>query len=363
MRGRVIPASELSLEEIAAWDGLCRNHPSLASPFLTPHYTRALASVAPHVFVCVLMRGADRVGFLPFQFRSRFHRLLRTAGPPGLEMTDYFGLVAEPGIGIDEPKLLKLASLHVLTFSHLDETQLEYGLSGEAPETGYLLHLDPEESNWQALRRAHRKFARHTEQGERQATRDLGPLRFTPMEPDWKAGLANLVTFKGRQYRETGQSNLFAIPWKRQLLEKLAACREATCTGILSTLYAGDTWLASHFGMRGGGILHYWFPVYNPEWSRFGPGRLLFKALIDNAHEMKLTLIDHGAGEALYKRECSNGSHKYYRGEWRRAGVGAWFGRAAESARWRMERLAGNVAVNTRGKTKTVATVSTEDGT
>jgi CelD/BcsL family acetyltransferase involved in cellulose biosynthesis len=205
---------------------------------------------------------------------------------------------------------MKLAGLHVLTFSHLNETQLEYGLSGEAPETAYLMHLDHEESNWQALRRKRKKFARHTEQGERQASRDLGPLQFTPMESNWRPGLENLVKYKERQYRETGRSSVFAVAWKRQLLDKLAACREPACTGMLSTLYAGNTWLASHFGLRGGGILHYWFPVYNPEFSRFGPGQLLLKALIDNSREMKLALIDHGAGEAHYKMECSNGSHR-----------------------------------------------------
>jgi CelD/BcsL family acetyltransferase involved in cellulose biosynthesis len=340
MQGRVIPASELSAKEIEVWDGLCRKNAALRSPFLTPHYIRALAAVAPHVFVCVLMRAGELVGFLPFQFRTRFHRFLRTAGMPGQEMTDYFGLIAEPGLTIDEQCLLKLAKLHILTFSHLDETQLAYGLAGKSPEQGYLMRLDLEGSYWQMLRRTHKEFALNTERRQRQAERELGPLRFTAMASQWRAELANLLTYKERQYRETGKGNPFAVTWKRQLLEKLAASREPTCTGMLSTLYAGDTWLASHFGLRGGGILHYWFPVYNPELSRYGPGRLLLKALIDNARETNLTLIDHGAGEARYKTECSNGSHRYYRGAWRAAGLGAWLGRAAESARWRMEKLA-----------------------
>jgi CelD/BcsL family acetyltransferase involved in cellulose biosynthesis len=45
------------------------------------------------------------VAFLPFQFRTRFHGWLRSAGMHGQEMTDYFGLIAQPGIGIDEKKL------------------------------------------------------------------------------------------------------------------------------------------------------------------------------------------------------------------------------------------------------------------
>jgi CelD/BcsL family acetyltransferase involved in cellulose biosynthesis len=339
MQGRVIPASELSAKEIEIWDGLCRNHPGLANPYLTPHYTRALASVAPYVFVCVLMAGGRPVGFLPFQFRSRFHRLLRAAEMPGIDMNDNFGLIAEPGIGIRGGELLNLADLHVLTFGHLDEVQLDYGLTGESPQRAFVMRLDREASYWQMLRQTHRKFARHTEQGERQASRELGPLRFTPMESDWREPMENLVRYKEQQYRRTGKPSLFSVAWRRRLLDKLAECHESTCTGVLSTLYAGDTWLASHFGLKGSGILHYCFPVYNPDLGRFGPGRLMLKALIENARDMGIDSIELGEGEARYKQDCANSFQMRFRGRWHVSSARSFFGRAAESLRWRMEQL------------------------
>jgi CelD/BcsL family acetyltransferase involved in cellulose biosynthesis len=339
MEGRVIPAEKLSCAEIAAWDKLCRQYSSLANPFLSPHYTRAMASVRGDIFVCVLMESGEPLGFLPFQFRTGLHRLLRAAEPAGQEMTDRFGLIAAPGFRIGSHELLRLAKLHVLNFRDLDETQLGHGLTGESPERAYLMRLDREESYWKALRRAHNEFAVNTERRERQAERQLGPLRFTPMETDWRVPLQNLIQHKERQYRETGKPNLFAVPWRRRLLEKLAECREPTCTGVLSTLYAGETWLASHFGLRSCRVLHYCFPVYNPEVGRFGPGRLLLKALIEKAQEMQIELVDHGAGEARYKQECSNDFHMCYRGVWHLSSVRSLFGRAAESLRWRLERL------------------------
>ncbi|HEY7338272.1 MAG TPA: GNAT family N-acetyltransferase [Bryobacteraceae bacterium] len=340
LRGRTISATALSAAEIVAWDALCREVPQLSSPFLSPHYALAVAAVRPHVYVCVLTRAARPVGFLPFQFRTAVHRLLRSAERVGEEMTDYFGLIAQPGLKLDASWLLRLSGLQVLNFSHLDETQAEWGLSGEEPEAGYLMRLDEPEPYWQMLRRTHKEFVTNTERRARQVEKECGPLRFTADERNWREPLDNLLRYKARQYAATGRSDLFAVGWKRALVEKLAAMREETCAGMLSTLHAGETWLASHFGLRCGGVLHYWFPVYNPEFSRFGPGRLLIKALIDHSRQMNLRLIDHGGGEARYKQECSNSAHTYYRGVWQRAGVRSLLGRAAESARWRMERAA-----------------------
>src|SRR5215472_11879754 len=134
LKSHVVPASALREPEIAAWDALCGSAPGLVSPFLSPHYALAVASVRPHVYVSVLTRGGQPVGFLPFQFRSGVHRFLRSAERVGEEMTDYFGLVAQPGLRLDDQFLLKLSMLQILNFSHLDETQTEYGLTGEKPE-------------------------------------------------------------------------------------------------------------------------------------------------------------------------------------------------------------------------------------
>jgi len=34
------------------------------------------------------------------------------------------------------------------------------------------------------------------------------------------------------------------------ILRRLADAADPACSGLLSTLYAGDTWLAGHFGLR-----------------------------------------------------------------------------------------------------------------
>lgn len=335
----VVPAQELDPADVRAWDGLCSSRTHLSSPFLTPHYAKAVARVKPDVYVCVITRDKRAVGFLPFQFRNRFHRLLRSAERVGEEMTDYFGMVAEPGVKLGQQAVLQLAGLQSLSFTHLDETQLDYGFAAEKPEIGYVMRMDAPESYWGMLRRTHKEFVTNTERRQRQVEAQFGPLRFTPAEQDWQEPLRNLIEHKARQYGASGRDNIFDVAWKNRFVETLAACREQTCTGMLSTLYAGDTWLASHFGLRGGNILHYWFPVYNPELSRFGPGRLFLKMLIERAPEIDIQIIDHGAGDARYKQESSNSSHTYYRGSWHAVGIRSLILRATQSAKWRLEKL------------------------
>src|SRR5215475_11910695 len=112
LAGRVIPAPQIGSQEVARWEEFRAASTCLSSPFLSSRYLRAVAAVRPHVYVCVLTRGSRMVGFLPFQFRNMLYRTLRTAERIGEEMTDYFGLIAEPGFRTDVQELLRLAGLN-----------------------------------------------------------------------------------------------------------------------------------------------------------------------------------------------------------------------------------------------------------
>src|SRR5215831_16906297 len=88
LTGRVVPAAQLGAAEGATWEAIRGASRSLASPFFSWRYTRVVAAVRPQVYVCVIMRGAQIVAFLPFQFQSPLHRALGNAERVGEEMTD-----------------------------------------------------------------------------------------------------------------------------------------------------------------------------------------------------------------------------------------------------------------------------------
>ncbi|MBI1787508.1 MAG: GNAT family N-acetyltransferase [Acidobacteria bacterium] len=340
LSSRVVAITDLTAAEVADWDGLCRTDHRLQSPFLSPYYSEAVASVRQGVFVCVLCRSDGQVGFFPFQFRDRAHQLLGAAERVGESMTDLCGVVAAPEFRIEPRELLAAAGLQSFYFTHLGEYQTNHGLGGERPEMALSLKLHGRPLRyWEHLRQVDRKLVTDTERLERQVERDFGPLRFRLAEANCNERLEYLMREKGRQYIRTGSRDIFAVPWKGALLRHLAAFNHPTCSGLLSTLVAGDVWLASHFGLRSGDLLHYWFPVYNYDLKRYSPGRLLMKQLIQCGPDLGIGLIDLGAGESFAKRKLSHGDAAYrvYRGTWHRPGLRSLVYRAARSLRWRLE--------------------------
>src|SRR5262249_44279865 len=77
--------------------------------------------------------------------------------------------------------------------------------------------------------------------------------------------------------------------------------------GVLSLLYVRDQLAAGHFGMRAGGVLHYWFPAYDPKYSRYSTGLIQLLKIADAISALGVRTIDLGKGAAAYKERLQNG--------------------------------------------------------
>jgi CelD/BcsL family acetyltransferase involved in cellulose biosynthesis len=286
--------------------------------FMGPSFARAVASVRGGVRVCVLTAAGRSVGFFPFQWKQPLGAWCGVAERLGEELSDYAGLVAPSGLHVTADRLLRLAGLNSFGFSHLEESQLALGLAGEAPRTGLIIDLgEGVDVYWQKLRSADAALIRDTERRRRKIEKDIGPIRFCARVTDGPTRLAEVIAWKRAQYQRTGVGDSLGVAWKRELLARLASLDDPDCAGILSSLHAGDTWVAHHFGLRCGPVLHYWFPVYNPDLARYSPGRLLLEQVINAAGELAITRIDRGEGDSKAKRDFANREHLFYRGEWR----------------------------------------------
>jgi CelD/BcsL family acetyltransferase involved in cellulose biosynthesis len=337
LTARVVDPRALDPQLLALWDSLNAGTPGLNSPFLSAHYARAVQAAGMRVRVCVLYRDGQPCGFLPYQFGSLAAALTRTAMPVGGVMTDYVGLVAAPDLHLSPAQLLALARLNSFGFSHLDQSQQAYGLTGEQPRIGLRLRVDPTDSLGAVLGPQHR-YLKDSERCERQVVRDLGPIEFVFDQRDRQGELIEqLISHKRAQYQRTGVPDSLQAPWTRRLLHLLAACRHASCHGQLSTLYAGGTWLATHFGMTSHGLLHHWMPVYNPEFAKYAPGRLLMHQMIAACPAAHLHTIDHGEGDSPNKRQVSNEEHFYLRGQWHNKSMMSYVSRGYQSIKWRLE--------------------------
>jgi len=308
--------------------------------FLSYAYTRAVASCVPLVRVCCLELSGRPVGYFPFQYRSRLHAAAGIGQCLGGEASDYFGLIAEDGFRIAAEDLLRLSGLKSLFFTQLTEDQRDRGLSGSRREAGHFIDI-PEggPAFWESKRRSDKHFAADTERRERALIRAHGPISFAYLDPDPAGSLDRLIAEKRAQYRRTGVRDVLASARMRATLHALCRTQDAQCSGVISTIHAGDTWVASHFGLRAGPALHYWFPVYNPELKNFAPGRILLKQIIFNAQSQGLTRIDRGAGDSPSKRDFSTSQHFFCGGLWQRPGIAAAAHRIGLAIDWRIRSL------------------------
>ena len=119
--------------------------------------------------------------------------------------------------------------------------------------------------------------------------------------------LEAVIDLKRRQYAATGARDYFSEPQHVQLMHHLLGVRNSDFGGMLSAIYAGEDLVAAHFGMRAEHILHWWFPVYDPKFSRLKPGWMLLRALIEAAPELGLTRIDLGRGSQRSQTQSRHG--------------------------------------------------------
>ncbi|MES2072223.1 MAG: GNAT family N-acetyltransferase [Pseudomonadota bacterium] len=334
---RVVKPLQLEQAEMLVWERLSATQAHLASPFLSVHYARAAAESGLDARVCVLYRDGSPCGFFPYQFEGRIAAWLKSAAPVGGGLSDYFGLVADANFRISTSELLRLAQLNHLNFSHLDESQLQYGLSGERPRTGLRIRFDAEAADRTQLSSMSHKYLKDTERRERQLSREIGPVHFEFDSQDQRLEkLQHLIAHKRTQYQRTEVSDALAAPWKSALLHKLLDRNFATCRGVLSHMTAGDTWVGSHFGIMGNGVLQYWFPVYNPDLAKYAPGRLLLHSISKATHANQVHMIDRGEGDTPSKREITNEDHQFYRGAWYNQSVSTQLARSLQSIQWRL---------------------------
>lgn len=254
-------------------------------------------------------------------------------------MNDGFGLVAAAECVLSPRRLLRLAGLNALLFSHLDQEQCRFGLTGSQPETGLRIDLSAgSAAYWDSLKRGDKRFVADSDRRERKLIEAHGPLRLTFRHPNPEAELTRLITAKRAQYVRTGTTDCLTDDKSRHFLYLLAASDDPLCRGVMTTLHAGETWVASHFGLMHRGTLHFWFPVYNPDLHAFSPGRILLTALIKQADGLGLRCIDRGIGNSQAKRDFANAEHTFTRGLWSRRTVPAALIHAGLSLQWRLAR-------------------------
>ncbi len=298
-----LPAAELSPRQLTSWSQFQQDDPALASPFFRPEYTQLVASLCDDVEVAILEESGEAIGFLPFH-RDRCN----IAHPVGLTLSDYQGIIARHNASWNAQQFLQDCCLRAWHFNRALACQPAFRANQWFLSDATYIDLS---SGYQVYARYQQSRGHHTlarlHQKVRKLQREVGTLHLVPHTADGAVFL-QLLQWKTEQYRRIGCRNYLASEWTVELLRRVLAEQSAMFSGMLSVLYAGDDLVALHLGMRSKGVLHGWFPAYNPAFAKYSPGLLLWLQLAEQSAELGIRIIDFGRGDERYKKSLSTGT-------------------------------------------------------
>ncbi len=292
---------ELAADARAFWFDRHTTDPRYDSAFFNPGFANAVHTSGCDVLVRVGRNAAGTVCALMPVNRARTR--MRPLGWPG---ADFQGPILAPGLSIDPLELFP-AGVRSFEFDHL--LDVCDGFSPWITQRNASPYVDTVGGMDGYTGRASKSGRQNMSQARRRvakAEREIGAVRFESDVVD-DALLRRVIELKRAQYKATGARDYFEDPRRTAMLENILHTRDSDFRGVLSAVYAGDRLLAAHFGMQANGVLHWWFPVYDPDFSALAPGWILLRELVLAAPEMGVERIDLGRGEDNYKRWAKTG--------------------------------------------------------
>ncbi|MGY6629320.1 MAG: GNAT family N-acetyltransferase [Oceanicaulis sp.] len=293
-----VKPNELTTCEREAWQGFVAADPALASPYFSLGFLDAVSAVRRDARVLVARERGSVTAFLPLHAGLMGHAR-PLAGPLG----DHHGLIAAPGIDLDLGEMLKAGGVGVFGF---------YGaLAGQAP---FRRHAQERDGSWVIdLSRGYDAFVEARSGVDPKAFRNLrarrrklegaeGGFEFR-IQDDRPEVLAAALAWKSAQYRRTGVFDAFSVRWTVDLLNNIKA---DDCRLQVSSLEIGGQLAAVHVGMRTDRVLHYWFPVYDPEFSSFGPGLALLLEICQVMAADGVEEVHLGPGDYEFKSQLAS---------------------------------------------------------
>ncbi|HWA00991.1 MAG TPA: GNAT family N-acetyltransferase [Caulobacterales bacterium] len=290
MRIEVIHPRELDQADVVLWRAL-----EPQSPYLTPEWARIVGEARPDARVCVVNGGQ---AFLGVQRSSRF-----AAMGLGAPIADYQGLVGDARV---EARAL-CAALKVgrIDLSGVTVDQTLFRPAGQ--DGSWIVDTRGGSEAYRAGLKARRgEFVRQCDKKLRKVEREQGALIFTAASRD-AAHFEIMLALKNAQLRRTGQPEIWAAPWVRQVLEASFASESAHFGGLLFTLSLGERLVAANYFLRAGAVMHDWIMVHDNALDAYSPGVELARRAIAWAADNGVAEVDFGGGAYQYKRQLATG--------------------------------------------------------
>ncbi len=297
---KVIPATQLSADQLRAWSEIQQSEPRLANPFFRPEFTSAVAAEREGVDVAVWEQGGEPVGFLPFERTGR-----QQGRAVGLYVNQAQGAIMRPDVDWSPQEVVRAAGLRVLKFDHLAVDQQAFSPYQFVVSPSPYLDLSQGFDRYHKSRgKSASLYITRVLQKDRMAGRELGDVR---VEINHRASFAKLLEWKIDQSRRTRIPCVFDINWVMRLHERLRLAETEHFSGTMFTLHIGDRMAAGFFCLRSDSVLQGSILGYDRALSRFAPGLVLLMRVAKLAPSLGFTRIDMSSGGESYKAKV--GSH------------------------------------------------------
>ena len=134
----------------------------------------------------------------------------------------------------------------------------------------------------------------------------LGKLEFKIAKDqiEKKKILDFIILHKSKQYINTKAWNLFKIKFNKDFfLFSNFILKE---NSYITYMQVNDEIIAAHSGYIYQNKCYYLFPVYNKDYNKYSPGKILLKKIIDDSKLKSLEYFDLTIGSENYKKNYSN---------------------------------------------------------
>ena len=302
MQINALPFSKLESRHFDAWLRIQDSDGTFDSPFFSPEYAVAVASVRDDIRVGVIEDAGRIVGLFPFQPGA-----WGDAEPVSGNISQFHGVLVEPGVEWNADELLAGCNISSWAFDHLPVTQTPFlqhpHRVGESPfidlSNGFESYCSEKQKSGKAVEQAFRKA--------RKFEREVGQLRFELHDASAKA-FQCLLEWKSEQHHRTNVADAFQQDWLVKLLDRIRLTQSRSFAGVMSVLFAGEHLVAVHFGMRSKSVAHSWYPAYDVAFAKYSPGITLLLKMAEAFAAAGIQRIDFAARQQIYKTRFMSGA-------------------------------------------------------
>ncbi|MES2036912.1 MAG: GNAT family N-acetyltransferase [Pseudomonadota bacterium] len=312
MKFRLISAKELDAPLVARWVELRSQNLIYVSPYYAPAFTAIIANARDDARILICEDAGLIVGVWPFHALSSFR-----AVSIGDFLADYQGPICEASLDLRINDALSAMQCRYFAFNHMPSDLGKFSQYAWTQSQSHILDLTGGFDAY-ALRLTEKRDAsllKKVTTNERKLSKKFSELRFE-LQSVSDADFTALIAGKRDQFQRTvgAEHDIFRLDWVRQVMDEIRVANTPDFAGMLSTLYAGDTLIAAHFGMRSSKVLHYWFPWYHTDFAEYSPGLILLAQCARHAAQIEITTIDLGRGDQAYKLRFATGAHQLCEG-------------------------------------------------